>query len=162
MAADANYAGPADEIKVSHRVHRTLRRYTIPVDDGQGTRLGRLAGGVAHDFNNMLSVITINAEVAIRRGTGDDYINSHLNDINLAAQRATALTRQFLIFSRKQTLEPKELGLNELILDLHKMLRQLIGEHIKFVVPTFDEASMVKVDPSQYGAGVNQPGGKCQ
>jgi len=177
IAADPDYAGPAEEIEISHPVRRTLQRFTTPVDDGRGERLGRLwvyydiseqrqleeqviqaqkmetvgrlAGGVAHDFNNMLSVITINAELAMRESSGNDDLDGYLTDISQATQRAAALTRQLLIFSRGQTLEPKILDLNGLIVDLYKMLRQLIGEHIEFVVPTFDQTSMVKVDPSQ-------------
>lgn len=177
IAADPDYAGPAEELEISHPVRRTLQRFTTPVDDGQGERLGRLwvyydiserrqleeqmiqaqkmetvgrlAGGVAHDFNNMLSVITINAEIAMGKSSGNGKLNGYLTEISQAAHKAAALTRQLLVFSRRQTLEPKILDLNGLIIDIYKMLRQLIGKHIEFVVPIFDQASMVKVDPGQ-------------
>jgi two-component system, cell cycle sensor histidine kinase and response regulator CckA len=111
--------------------------------------IGRLAGGVAHDFNNLLTAITGYAELARDTLAPDDPLDGDLQAILDAANRATALTRQLLVFARKQVLEPQVLQLNELVLNLDKLLRRLIGEDIEFVTLPAPELWSVKADANQ-------------
>jgi PAS domain S-box-containing protein len=111
--------------------------------------IGRLAGGVAHDFNNMLNVIMAHAELALNRLNPTDPPFANLQEIYKAAQRSADLTRQLLAFARKQIVAPKVLDLNETIETMLKMLRRLIGEDISLVWMPGAGVWPVKVDPSQ-------------
>jgi PAS domain S-box-containing protein len=111
--------------------------------------IGRLAGGVAHDFNNMLGVIMGFTELAILKLPADHSIQIHLEEVRLAAQRAAAITRQLLAFARKQTIAPVVLDLNETIEGVLKMLQRLIGEDIDLLWKPATNLWPVKVDPSQ-------------
>ncbi|MFH1738917.1 MAG: PAS domain-containing protein, partial [bacterium] len=95
--------------------------------------IGRLAGGVAHDFNNQLIVIGGYTNCALRKVSESDPIREHLDEVRNATLRAETLTRQLLAFGRKRALQPKILDLNALIADMNKMLRPLIGEDIELV-----------------------------
>jgi PAS domain S-box-containing protein len=111
--------------------------------------VGRLAGGVAHDFNNMLGVIIGRAEMALGQDVSPDKLQHHLEEILKAGLRSAALTRQLLAFARKQTAVAKILHLNDTISGMLKMLRRLIGEDIDLLwVPGLDLWN-VKIDPSQ-------------
>ena len=92
--------------------------------------IGRLAGGVAHDFNNMLTVILGNTEMALAKLSSDNPINKNLEQIMTATKSSADLTRQLLAFASKQTVLPKILNLNETLEGMLKMLRRLIGENI--------------------------------
>ena len=96
--------------------------------------IGRLAGGVAHDFNNLLMVISGYCEILTERAGDDSALSSPAREIAKAAQRATALTRQLLAFSRQQMLTPKVLDLNSVITENLKMLTRLIGEDIELAM----------------------------
>jgi signal transduction histidine kinase len=108
--------------------------------------IGRLAGGVAHDFNNLLTVIAGFAQLAL---LDDNPARAGLEQILLAAERASGLTRQLLAFSRQQALEPRVFDLNQLVRDMEKMLRRLIGEDIEVVTRIAEQPLMVKADPGQ-------------
>jgi PAS domain S-box-containing protein len=111
--------------------------------------VGRLAGGVAHDFNNYLTVIGGNAELALIQPPDDSELRLALDEIKGAADRAATVTRQLLAFSRKQVLKPVPLDLNDLVLATEKMLRRLIGEDIDLVTKLDSEFSTVRADPAQ-------------
>ena len=111
--------------------------------------VGRLAGGVAHDFNNMLSIIRGNTEMAMEDLDGHSPITGNLQEIQKAAERSTDLTRQLLAFARKQTIAPKVLDLNEAIEAAIKMIRRLIGEDIQLSWQPAGDLWPVRVDPSQ-------------
>ena len=111
--------------------------------------IGQLAGGVAHDFNNLLTAILGYSELSLRRLKPDDRIAHHVNEIRKAAERAAALTRQLLAFSRKQILEPRILNLNSVVSDLNQMLRRLIGEDIDLVTRFDEDLKSVKADPTK-------------
>ncbi len=111
--------------------------------------VGRLAGGVAHDFNNMLSIILGNIEIIIEDLDSANPLISNLEEVQKAAQRSTDLTRQLLAFARKQTISPQVLHLNETLEGMLKMLRRLIGEDIDLSWQPKDSLWSVKIDPSQ-------------
>src|SRR5216684_54142 len=111
--------------------------------------LGSLAGGVAHDFNNLLTAIIGYADI-LREDLGAS--SPHTDDINeiiKASDRATALTRQLLAFSRRQPFDPKPLRLDERVTDMEKMLRRLLGPPIRLVTATDPDLSAILADPSQ-------------
>ncbi|MFH0784395.1 MAG: ATP-binding protein [Pseudomonadota bacterium] len=111
--------------------------------------IGQLAGGVAHDFNNMLGIILGHAELAMAEIDQTQPTFAHLREIQDAAKRSADITRQLLAFARKQTITPREIDLNATIAGMLKMLRRLIGEDIDLAwMPGF-ELWQVKVDPSQ-------------
>jgi PAS domain S-box-containing protein len=111
--------------------------------------VGRLAGGVAHDFNNMLGVIIGRAEMALGQDVSPDKLQHNLEEILKAGLRSADLTRQLLAFARKQTAVPKILHLNDTILGMLKMLRRLIGEDIDLLWAPGLDLWNVKIDPSQ-------------
>ena len=111
--------------------------------------VGRLAGGVAHDFNNMLGVILGYTELALEQVGPAHPIFDDLQEIRNAAERSADLTRQLLAFSRQQTIAPKVLDLSETIAGMLKMLGRLIGEDIKLVFDPGKNLWPTKIDPSQ-------------
>ncbi len=111
--------------------------------------VGRLAGGVAHDFNNILGVIQGRCELMLKTLREDDPLFRHLSLVQSSGERAAALTRQLLAFSRQQPLQPEVLDLNESIRNLAGMLKRLIGEHIEFATTLAEDLGRVKADPSQ-------------
>jgi PAS domain S-box-containing protein len=111
--------------------------------------IGRLAGGVAHDFNNMLSIIMGHAELGLMECDDKHPIYDNLLEIRNSAERSADLTRQLLAFVRKQTVSPKIIDLNETVSGLLKMLQRLIGEAISIHWVPAPELWQVKIDTSQ-------------
>lgn len=111
--------------------------------------VGRLAGGVAHDFNNILTVIAGHSELLLRQLGADDPRRKSAAQIEKSADFAAALTRQLLTFSRKQVIEPQVLNPNTVVLDVERMLRRLIGEDIEFCTVLDPAAGNIKADPGQ-------------
>jgi CheY-like chemotaxis protein len=111
--------------------------------------VGRLAGGVAHDFNNMLTVILGQLEIALTRVDPSDRLFANLKQIERASQHSADLTRQLLTFARRQAVIPKVLDLNATLSGMLKMLQRLIGEDIELVWRPGYEAWRVKIDPAQ-------------
>jgi PAS domain S-box-containing protein len=111
--------------------------------------VGRLAGGVAHDFNNMLSVIIGYSELLLERADTDGQVRKQCEEIKRAGDRAASLTRQLLAFSRQQVLEPRVLNLNTSVAEIEKMLRRLIGEDIDLRTSLDPTLGLVKADPGQ-------------
>ncbi len=108
--------------------------------------IGRLAGGVARDFNNLLTVIMGHAELIITRANPEDAFCKDALEIQAASERAAGLTKQLLAFSRKQTLTLKTVNLNHIIENMKNMLRRIIGEDINFRTATLSSLWSVKVD----------------
>jgi len=119
--------------------------------------IGRLAGGVAHDFNNLLTAVQGYTSLLLRELDRDDPLDrvsrqpmrSDLEGIEEAVDRGAALTRQLLVFSRKQVLQPRSMNLNAVLGDMKKMLRRLIGEDIELHSALDPTLGCVKVDPGQ-------------
>jgi PAS domain S-box-containing protein len=112
--------------------------------------IGRLAGGVAHDFNNLLTAINGYSELASLELPQGHPVAPLLSEIRRTGERATNLTRQLLVFSRKQVLHPQIVGLNALIGDVCKLLRPLIGEDVELSFVPEPALGVVKVDPGQF------------
>ncbi|MFZ4440629.1 MAG: PocR ligand-binding domain-containing protein [Syntrophales bacterium] len=111
--------------------------------------VGRLAGGVAHDFNNMLGVILGHAEIAMDQVDPAQPLHADLQEIRNAANRSADLTRQLLAFARKQVISPKVVDLNDTVAGMLKMLQRLIGEDIHLVWQPDVSLRPIRVDPSQ-------------
>ena len=111
--------------------------------------MGRLAGGVAHDFNNLLTVIKGHSDLLLEKLSPGSPLHSSSEQIARTADRAASLTRQLLIFSRKQVLRPNVLDLNALIADMDKLVRRLIREDIELTFRPGDSLARIKADPSQ-------------
>ncbi|HEU4836443.1 MAG TPA: ATP-binding protein [Pyrinomonadaceae bacterium] len=111
--------------------------------------VGRLAGGISHDFNNLLTVILGYSDIMKRNLQDGHPLRRNVEEIVRASERAASLTRQLLAFSRKQVMQPKVFDLNTVVSDLEKMLRRMIGEDIELRVGLRDELDHIKADPVQ-------------
>jgi len=111
--------------------------------------IGRLAGGVAHDFNNLLTTILGFSGLVLDQLAPDDRLRPEIEEIHRAGERAAALTRQLLAFSRKQIVEPTVLDLNAVVSDAIKMLRRLIGEDVELEVRLQERLGAVRADRGQ-------------
>ncbi|HTB84190.1 MAG TPA: PAS domain S-box protein [Candidatus Sulfotelmatobacter sp.] len=171
------YAHPdevgSDEIELADG--RVFDRYSAPVRDKMGKLFGRiwsfrditqrrkleeqfrqsqkmeavgqLASGVAHDFNNILAVIQLQSELLKSDGGLSESQRDYAAEIGASAQRAAALTRQLLLFSRKEKMQPRNLDLNNCINDLTKMLRRTLGEHVQLQFRFAMQSLIVRADP---------------
>jgi signal transduction histidine kinase/ActR/RegA family two-component response regulator len=111
--------------------------------------IGRLTGGVAHDFNNILTAIIGHSEILLWRLSQDDPIRKNVEEIAKAGHRAAELTNQLLAFSRKQVLQPKIIDLNHIVVDIEGLLRRLIGEDVELATNLSPTLGRVKADPGQ-------------
>jgi PAS domain S-box-containing protein len=111
--------------------------------------VGRLAGGVAHDFNNVLTAIFGYTELLLEQFPPDDPRRSDVQEIRAAGERAAALTKQLLAFSRKQVMQPRLLDLNEVIASVQKLLGRLVGDDVVLEIKTDPGLVTVKADPGQ-------------
>ncbi len=111
--------------------------------------VGRLAGGVAHDFNNLLTAISGYTELVLDELTLTDPIRTDMIEIQRTTRRAATLTHQLLAFAREQVIAPRVLNLNDLILDMDRLLRRLIGEDVELVTLPAAQLDLVRVDPGQ-------------
>jgi two-component system cell cycle sensor histidine kinase/response regulator CckA len=113
--------------------------------------IGQLASGVAHDFNNILAVIMGYSDLIMAQLDPDSPLRKCTEEIRHASQRAAGLTRQLLVFSRKQTVQPVVLDLNDVLKDLDKMLRRLIDENIEMTIVPGKETGRIKADSGYLG-----------
>ncbi|MFH1023530.1 MAG: PAS domain S-box protein [Planctomycetota bacterium] len=111
--------------------------------------VGQLAGGVAHDFNNMLTVILGHAEMALSKLDPSDPIHADIHEIKKAGERSADLTKQLLAFARRQIIAPKVMDVNNTIAGMLKMLNRLIGENIDLLWKPADDLWRVSMDPAQ-------------
>ncbi|MDY0351018.1 MAG: PAS domain S-box protein [Desulfobulbaceae bacterium] len=137
---------------ISERRHAEEEREKLQQQLVQAQKLesvGRLAGGVAHDYNNMLSVIVGYTEMAMDRVDPSGLLYADLAEVQKAARRSIDITRQLLAFARKQTIDPRVIDLNEVVESMLKMLRRLIGEDIDLAWHPGKQLWAVKMDPAQ-------------
>jgi PAS domain S-box-containing protein len=138
-----NYVGGMRDVTHERQIEDQLRQ-------AQKMEIaGRLAGGVAHDFNNLITVITGRAQMLLRDEALEPRHLRHVELINETANRAAALTRQLLAFSRKQAIAPRVLDLHAVLANMTKMLRRLIGEDMELVISAGAGLGCVKADPGQ-------------
>ena len=137
------YEGTADDITERKILESQLRQAQ------KMEAVGRLAGGVAHDFNNVLGVITGYSELLRTRTDLDEKVVHHIEQIHLAGRKAASLTQQLLAFSRKQIVQPRILDLNEVVSKLSIMLQRLIGDDIELTIHCSCPDALVNVDASQ-------------
>ncbi len=111
--------------------------------------VGRLAGGVAHDFNNLLMVIKGHTELLLNVLPPSEHYSRKIEQIDRAADRASALTRQLLAFSRLQVLQPHVMNLNDVVEEMGRLLPRLIGEDIELVIRSSEDLGAIRADASQ-------------
>jgi signal transduction histidine kinase len=111
--------------------------------------VGQLAGGVAHDFNNLLTVIMSYSSLLLSDPDATEAVRGDIQEISEAAQRAAALTRQLLAFSRKQVLQLRAVNVNAIVTDVQKMLHRLIGEDITLATNLDPDLALINADPGQ-------------
>jgi two-component system, cell cycle sensor histidine kinase and response regulator CckA len=139
-------------IDITERIEAEKERENLQLQLSQIHKMesvGRLAGGVAHDFNNMLGVILGYAELAMEKTRPDDSLHADLEHIHGAARHSAEITKQLLAFTRKQTISPRLLDLNEVVEHTLKMLKRLIGEDVDLVWAPGSGLKPIKMDPSQ-------------
>jgi signal transduction histidine kinase/CheY-like chemotaxis protein len=143
---------------MAERVEEAHRRLEDKIDELRSTQekfahaqrmeaVGRLAGGIAHDFNNLLTVILGESELALT--SPETNPAAALTEVKRAGERAAVLTRQLLAFSRRQLVEPTVFSVNDMVIDLEKMLTRLIGENIQLVTRTAAEIPTIRADRGQ-------------
>jgi len=137
---------------ITDRKRQEEERASLEAELARARRLesvGRLAGGVAHDFNNMLTVILGHAERNIDRVTRESPLYADLQEIREVAERSADLTRQLLAFARSQPTSPSLVDLNAKVADILQLLRRLIGENIRLTWMPGENLSPIRIDPSQ-------------
>jgi two-component system cell cycle sensor histidine kinase/response regulator CckA len=132
--------------------HVELRKLEAQFIEAQKMEVvGQLAGGVAHDFNNIIAIIMGYSDLMMQKLGPDNEIKSHLEAVRHAAERAAGLTRQLLIFSRKQTVQPVVLDLGEVVVGMEKLLLRLIDENIELTFTLGKDTGRVKADSGYIG-----------
>jgi PAS domain S-box-containing protein len=144
------YEGTIEDITERNRTEEALRESEERLRQSQKMEgIGQLAGGMAHDFNNILTAILGYSDLTLRRLPQDNPLRRNVEEISKAGERAASLTRQLLAFSRKQILQPEVLNLNAVVPEMDKMLRRLIGEDIDLLTILDPALGSVKADPGQ-------------
>jgi two-component system cell cycle sensor histidine kinase/response regulator CckA len=133
----------AQDISERHLLEQQLRQAQ------KMEAVGRLAGGVAHDFNNLLMVIKGHTELLMNGLPPADAMSRKISQIDRAADRATALTKQLLAFSRMQVLQPRVMSLNGVVEDMGKLLQRLIGEDVELSIRMAQDLGKIRADASQ-------------
>jgi PAS domain S-box-containing protein len=143
------FAGRPASLAMAHDITKRKSVETQLLQAQKMEAVGRLAGGIAHDFNNLLTVILGSSDLLLEGLGVDHQRRGDVESIQQATQRAAALTRQLLAFSRQQVLAPQVLDMNALITDVEKMLQRLIGEDIEFRTVLTPDLGAVRADPGQ-------------
>ena len=144
--------GTHTDITLRRDAEERSRQLEVQLAQGQKLEsVGRLAGGVAHDFNNMLTVIVGYTELALEQAQGEGSLRDDLEQIQHAAGRSADLTRQLLTFARRQEIQPVALDLNQAVEGMLKLLRRTIGENVAVDWRPSPKLWAVRADPSQIG-----------
>jgi two-component system, cell cycle sensor histidine kinase and response regulator CckA len=146
------YAGLAVATDVTDRRVEELRRLRIDAQLERARRLeavGKMAGGVAHDFNNLLAVVLNYTDFIADALPGDSELQSDLAEIRRAGERGASLTRQLLIFSRREVATPEVIDLNDVISNLEKLLERTMGEDVELSIVKAENLYLIEADPAQ-------------
>jgi signal transduction histidine kinase/ActR/RegA family two-component response regulator len=146
------YAGLAIATDVTDRRVAELRRLQLDARLERARRLeavGKMAGGVAHDFNNLLAVVMNYADFIAEALPGDSPHHEDLAEISRAAERGASLTRQLLIFSGREVATPGRINLNQILVDVDKLLHRTLGEDVNLEIVTAADLHPVEADPGQ-------------
>lgn len=144
-----SYAKLKEEVAGRAETEALLRKSEAALQQAQKMEaIGRVAGGVAHDFNNMLAVILGHLTLMDQKGVRESAFGFGVSQIRQASERASALTKQLLAFSRKQIMQPRPISLNEVVNSVQNMLAHLLGEQFQLVRDLTTDAIWVKVDPN--------------
>jgi PAS domain S-box-containing protein len=146
-AHDFEFSGRPARLILANDVSERLRLEEQLRQAQKMEAIGRLAGGIAHDFNNVLSVILSYGEILLADLKPGEPMRDDIEEIRKAGKRAAALTRQLLLFSRQQVIDPKVLDLNEVLLSMDKMLQRIIGEDVELVSQAGQGLGRVRADP---------------
>jgi len=138
-----NYVAVKRDVTEERRKEEQIRR------SQRMEAVAKLAGGIAHEFNNLLTAVIGYADLLVLQLPGDGPHRRHAEEIRRAGTRAANLTRQLLAFSRQQVLQPRELGLNEVVSGMETSLRRILGDRIELSILGGDGLGKVKADPSQ-------------
>jgi PAS domain S-box-containing protein len=138
------------DVTMRKRAEETMRRSEEQLQNSvKMDAIGRLAGGVAHDFNNMLTTILGYADLLMTRMEPDNPYRGDIEEIHKSGQRAAALTRQLLAFGRRQVAQPKVVELNSVVSDVDNMLRKLLGENVELKMVLTPDLGHTRADGSQ-------------
>jgi two-component system cell cycle sensor histidine kinase/response regulator CckA len=140
---------PSGTVGIARDISERRRLEEQLVQSQKMEAVGRLAGGIAHDFNNLLTSILGYCDLVLGQLDKSSALRPDIEEIEKAGERAAALTRQLLAFSRKQMIEPRVIALNDVVLDASKMLGRLIGENIDLVTALDSDLGHVQADPGQ-------------
>ncbi len=146
---DLQFAGRPGRLMVAQDV---TERKLLEAQFRQAQKMeavGTLAGGIAHDFNNLLTVISGYSYMLSEALQGDHKLVEDVQQIEQAAEKAAALTRQLLAFSRRQVLQPKTIALNDVVRGMEKMLRRVIGEDVELITAPAADLGLVRADQGQ-------------
>jgi nitrogen-specific signal transduction histidine kinase/ActR/RegA family two-component response regulator len=150
---DGRYIGAVSmvaDMTERHRVLTERERFQHRLEQAQRLEtVGQLAGGVAHDFNNLLAVILNYAYFVREQLPEDSAMRADLEEVRHAAERASELTHQLLVFSRRENVLPVVLDLNQVVRDVARLLGRTIGEHVSLVTELAPEECLVEADPAQ-------------
>ncbi len=145
---------PPEEAKNAVRLAETRRLLrnseALPAVAQSMDAMGRLAGGIAHVFNNLLTAIACETELALARLSGDDPARKHLREVEKVGQRGAALARQLLAFSGRQVLHPRVVQLNHLLTGMEDRIRRFLGNEIELRMELHPDLDRVSVDPDQF------------
>jgi PAS domain S-box-containing protein len=148
LVPERDQNGPSGVLSITHDVTERRRLEEQFRQAQKMEAVGRLAGGVAHDFNNLLTIINGYSEVLETSLETGGALREYAVEISQAGERAAALTRQLLAFSRQQVVAPKVLDLNAVVADIEKMLRRIIGEDVALAWVPDPALGRVRIDPS--------------
>jgi PAS domain S-box-containing protein len=143
QGALTHFVGIMQDVTEQHRLQEQL------LHSQKMEAVGQLAGGVAHDFNNILTAVLGYSELLLQRSPPSDPLHRHAEEIRKSAERAASLTQQLLAFSRRQPVQLRVLDINALVMDLNKMLRRLVGENIRIVTVCSPDLGHVRADAGQ-------------
>lgn len=141
---------PVEDLRPAEARRLARQNEDLPEQAQNMDAMGRLAGGIAHVFNNLLTAISMETELALARLPSDDPARKHLREIEKVGQRGASLARQLLAFSGRQVLHPKVVQLNHVLTGLEERVRRFLGNEIELRMELYPDLERVAIDPEQF------------